>query len=87
MATADRPMGVRELARLLDIETTRVKRLLKTLASMGILQQTNQRKYEPGSGMHELAAQSLHTSNLPRHSIDALETLTLTRLIVALGVL
>ncbi|KZL01273.1 MULTISPECIES: helix-turn-helix domain-containing protein [unclassified Pseudovibrio] len=87
LASAYRPMGGRELARLLDMETTRVNRLLKTLASMDILQQTNQRKYEPGPGMHVLAAQSLHASSLLRHSMNALETLTSTGLIVALGVL
>lgn len=87
LASSDRPMGGRELARVLDMETTRVNRLLKTLASMDILQQTAQRKYEPGPGMHVLAAQSLHASSLLRHSMDALETLTSTGLIVALGVL
>lgn len=87
LATADRPVGSRELARRLGLETTRVNRLLKTLASMGMAQQNADRKYSPGPGMHVLATQSLYASGLLRNAIKPLESLAFFGHTVALGVL
>lgn len=58
------PLGARELARRLDMETTRAHRLLKTLAHMGMARQNRNAKYMPGPAMHVLAAQSLYSSGL-----------------------
>lgn len=73
LAMSEEPVGSRELSRRLDMETTRVNRLLKTLAYIGITQQTANRKYVPGPGMHVLATQSLYASRLLRCAIAPLE--------------
>ena len=87
LATSTEPVGVRELARRVDLETTRVNRLLKTLAYLGIARQTSDRKYRPGSGMTVLAAQSLFASGLLRRALPALEGLRRFGHTVAMGVL
>lgn len=87
LASASEPVGCRELARQLGANTTRVNRLLKTLAYMGIVRQTSDRKYAPGPGMHVLAAQSLFASGLIRRALPALERLRRFGHTVAMGVL
>ena len=80
-------VGCRELGRRLGLETTRVNRLLKTLAALGLAAQGQDRKYRPGPGIHVLAAQALFGSGLLRRAIDPLEDLHRFGLTVALGVL
>ncbi|MGE7137233.1 IclR family transcriptional regulator [Luteibacter sp. NPDC031894] len=87
LASAPEPIGCRELARQLGANTTRVNRLLKTLAYMGIVRQTSDRKYAPGAGMHVLAAQSLFASGLIRRALPELERLRRFGHTVAMGVL
>ena len=87
LATSDRPVGCRELARQLGFDPTRVNRLLKTLAYLGIARQTSDRKYTAGPGMHVLAAQSLFASGLIRRALPALENLRRFNHVVAMGVL
>lgn len=87
LATSESPVGGRELARKLGFEPTRVNRLLKTLAYLGIARQTANRKYTSGPGMHVLAAQSLFASGLIRRSLPVLEQLRKYNYIVAMGVL
>src|SRR4051812_46086597 len=87
LASAAEPVGCRELARQLGANTTRVNRLLKTLAYMGIVRQTSDRKYAPGPGMHVLAAQSLFASGLIRRALPELERLRRFGHTVAMGVL
>lgn len=87
LATSAEPVGCRELARRVDLETTRVNRLLKTLTYLGIARQTSDRKYRPGSGMTVLAAQSLFASGLLRRALPALEELRRFGHTVAMGVL
>jgi DNA-binding IclR family transcriptional regulator len=87
LASASEPVGCRELARQLGANTTRVNRLLKTLAYMGIVRQTSDRKYAPGPGMHVLAAQSLFASGLIRRALPVLERLRRFGHTVAMGVL
>jgi DNA-binding IclR family transcriptional regulator len=87
LATSEAPVGGRELARRLGFDPTRVNRLLKTLASLGIARQTANRKYTAGPGMHVLAAQSLFASGLIRHALPALESLRRFNHTVAMGVL
>lgn len=80
-------IGTRQLARQLGLESTRVNRLLKTLAFLGLAEQDEKRAYRPGPGIHVLAAQSLVGSPLMRHAIEPLEALHRHGHIVALGVL
>lgn len=87
LATSPEPVGGRELARRLGIDATKVNRLLKTLAYLGIARQTADRKYTAGAGMHVLAAQSLFASGLIRRALPALENLRRFGHTVALGVL
>jgi DNA-binding IclR family transcriptional regulator len=87
LASAGRPVGSREMARLLSLEPTRVNRLLKTLSATGVARQREDRRYEPGPGMHVLAAQSMFGSGLLRLALPILETLRKRDLSVAIGVL
>jgi len=87
LASAPEPIGCRELARQLDANPTRVNRLLKTLAYLGIARQTADRKYTAGPGMHVLAAQSLFASGLIRRALPVLEDLRRFGHTVAMGVL
>lgn len=87
LAVSEEPVGCRELARRLGFDPTKVNRLLKTLAYLGIARQTANRKYVAGPGMHVLAAQSLFASGLIRRALPALENLRRFGHTVALGVL
>ena len=93
LVSAERPLGSRELARLLGEEPTRVNRLLGTLASLGLAEQAPDRRYRPGPAVHVLAAQSLHGSALLSCALPELRALRQVRdsagepLTVALGVL
>lgn len=87
LASSLEPIGCRELARNLGLDTTRVNRLLRTLAFLGIARQTANRKYTAGPGMHVLAAQSLFASGLIRRALPELEGLRRFGHTVAMGVL
>jgi DNA-binding IclR family transcriptional regulator len=87
LATSPEPVGCRELARRLNADPTKINRLLKTLAYLGIARQTANRKYTAGAGMHVLAAQSLFASGLIRRALPVLEGLRRYGHTVALGVL
>lgn len=87
LATSPEPVGCRELARRLGANPTKINRLLKTLAYLGIARQTANRKYTAGPGMHVLAAQSLFASGLIRRALPVLEDLRRFGHTVALGVL
>jgi DNA-binding IclR family transcriptional regulator len=87
LATSPEPVGCRELARRLDADPTKINRLLKTLAYLGIARQTANRKYTAGAGMHVLAAQSLFASGLINRALPVLEGLRRFGHTVALGVL
>lgn len=87
IAGSEHPLGGKDICDLLGFESTRANRLLKTLASIGMTQQTKGRKYIPGPGIHVLAAQSLYGSGLLRSAIPSLEKLGRFNLTVAMGVL
>ena len=87
VVTADRPVGSREVARILDLEHTRVNRLLGTLSYLGFIERTSSRKYRPGPGIHVLSAQSLRGSGLLIAALPELRTLVDEKLVIALGVL
>ena len=87
VATHDEGIGVRELARELDLSPTRVSRLLSTLAHLGLVSQTDRRKYRAGPAIHVLAAQSLHASPLLGLALPHLQKFRQEGFTVALGVL
>lgn len=76
-----------EVARRAEIQPVRANRLLKTLAMIGMVYQRADRKYEPGPGLHVLAAQALFGSGLLRAAMEPIRSLRSGRDIVALGVL
>jgi DNA-binding IclR family transcriptional regulator len=85
--SAEEPIGSRELARQLGLDQTRVHRLLKTLAHLGLAEQDERRKYRAGPAIHILAAQSLVGSGLQERAVEGLEELRQHGYFVALGVL
>jgi len=83
-----RPVGVSEVAEELDLEKTRVHRLLASLTFGGFLQRNAQRKYEAGPAVPVLAAQMLHGTGLMRRAIPHLESLRKrVHLMIAMGAL
>lgn len=86
LAAAGRPVGTVELAKDLGLETTRVNRLLGTLADLGIAERVAGRKYRAGGGLHVLAALALAGSPLLRASLGEIRDLADLGLSVALGV-
>ncbi|MDY1037391.1 IclR family transcriptional regulator [Enterobacteriaceae bacterium RIT714] len=87
LVSSDRAIGCRELSRLMGINTTRVNRLLMTMASIGLTMQDEQRRYLPGPGIHALAAQAIRGSELFSRALPMLERHAPRDIVVALGVL
>ena len=89
LATSEKPVGSREMARMLDLEHTGVNRLLGTLAFLGLAEKTPDRKYVPGKAIHVLAALSLRSSNLLASALPHLNNLSqeTKNCSIALGVL
>ncbi len=87
LAAHGQAVGGRALARRLDLEPTRTNRLLKTLAHLGLAQQTPDRKYTAGPAVHVLAAQALRASGLISRAMGPLSELGQFQCIVAMGVL
>ncbi len=81
------PVGVRELARDMGLESTRVHRLLKTLAHLGLTRQSADRKYAAGPAVHVLSSLTLFASGLMRRAWGPLAALHRHRMTVAMGVL
>ncbi|GDY11302.1 global regulatory protein [Planctomycetota bacterium] len=83
---AAEPVGVRELARRLGLETTRTQRLLGTLAHLGLLHRTDNGRYGPGTGLHVLAAAATAANGLLAKALPELDRLQrATKMTVALG--
>lgn len=87
LVSSGRAIGCRELARLMGINTTRVNRLLMTMASIGLTMQDEQRRYLPGPGIHALAAQAIRGSSLFSQALPILERSAPRDIVVAVGVL
>lgn len=84
----EKPTGVSQIAQELGMETTRVHRLLRTLAHLGMVIQTEKRKYGVGPGILVIAAQSLHATGFGERALPHLEQLRHSlRKMVAFGVL
>jgi DNA-binding IclR family transcriptional regulator len=86
LVSSGRAIGCRELARLMGINTTRVNRLLMTMASIGLTMQDDQRRYLPGPGIHALAAQAIRGSALFSQALPCWKA-TPKDIVVAMGVL
>lgn len=69
VVSAAEPVGVRDLARRLDMNRAKVNRILMTLAHCDFLQRTDKGHYRPGNGIHALAALATEGSSLQRIAI------------------
>lgn len=87
LVSSDKAVGCRELARQMDMNSTRVNRLLMTMASIGLTIQDEHRRYLPGPGIHALAAQAIRGSSLFAQALPQLDAHAPRDIVVALGVL
>lgn len=83
----DKPLGCREMARMMNLDPARVNRLLMTLEEEGILIKNSKKKYLPGPGIYVLSAQSLQHSNLINQIFKAIESLPPKKYSLAFGFL
>ncbi|MBN1518211.1 helix-turn-helix domain-containing protein [Candidatus Sumerlaeota bacterium] len=87
LAKWQRPVGSREVARVLDWDHARVHRFLTTLADNGFAEKTSDRKYIAGPGLMVLATMGLHNSRVFRCALPFLQELEMrTEQPVSLGV-
>jgi DNA-binding IclR family transcriptional regulator len=87
LASEGREMSGVEISKELNIEKTKVNRILKTLAFLGFTMPSNNRKYSLGPAIHVLSAQLLHGSGLIKNALKYLIELTELNVVVAMGVL
>ncbi len=87
LVSSDKAVGCRELARQMGMNSTRVNRLLMTMAAIGLTVQDEHRRYLPGPGIHALAAQAIRGSSLFAQALPQLEAHAPRDIVVALGVL
>ncbi|MCZ4060279.1 IclR family transcriptional regulator [Pantoea sp. LMR881] len=87
LVSSGKAIGCRELARQMGMNSTRVNRLLMTMAAVGLTMQDEQRRYLPGPGIHALAAQAIRGSSLFAQALPQLEAHAPSDIVVALGVL
>lgn len=81
-------MGVTYLSEEMGMEITRVHRLLRTLSYVGLIKQTEGKKYGPGPAIPVLAAQTLHATHFGDRVLPELKRLgSSTKHKVVLGVL
>lgn len=88
VVASESPCAARGVAKDLGMEPTKAHRLLRTLASMGLLHLTPKRKYVAGPGVAVLAALALRGNRFIGNAIPALEKLRKdSRHLVAMGAL
>lgn len=83
--TSGRPLGSREISRLVSIEHSTTNRILGTLVVAGMLQQNTDSKYLPGPRIHALSAISLNASRLIPSTLPILEPFHKQGALVAMG--
>ncbi len=87
VASCDRPVGCRALARQMGLNPTRANRLLKTLHGLGMVAQDSENRYFAGAGIHVLSALSLRASNLLHRALPHLLEIESSIHVLALGLL
>ncbi len=81
------PVGVGQVAKEMGLETTRVHRILRTLAASGMLRWTEKRKYAAGPAVPVLATQTMHASGFYKAIKPLSELHKDLNMITAMGVL
>lgn len=87
LASSSTEMSGADISRSLNVEKTKVNRILKTLAYQGFAEVSMNKKYRLGPAIHVLSAQILHGSKLINKALKYLIELTELNVIVAMGVL
>lgn len=87
MVAESRPLGIREMGRLLILDSAKVTRLMQTLLALEMVQVDERRKYSPGLGIHRLTAHAIHNSTFYNAVIGTLEEIGSRDVSIAIGVL
>lgn len=87
LAASQEPVGVRELARRLKLDATRVNRLLRTMAHTGMLQRSKKGTYAPGPALFVMSTRNLYGSGFFRRVLGVLESLRAEDLTAGMGTL
>lgn len=87
MVAESRPLGIREMGRLLELDSAKVTRLMQTLLAQEMVQVDARRKYSPGLGIYRLSAHAIHNSAFYNAVIDTLEEIGHRSISIAIGVL
>ncbi|MBN1518212.1 helix-turn-helix domain-containing protein [Candidatus Sumerlaeota bacterium] len=76
LAKWQRPVGSREIARVLEWDHARVHRFLTTLVDSGFAEQSSDRKYMAGPGLTVMATMALHNSRVFHSALPHLQELS-----------
>jgi IclR family transcriptional regulator, KDG regulon repressor len=87
LATANRPQGIREMGRELELDSAKVTRLMQTLLALNMVQRDASRKYSLGIGIHRLSAHAIHNSAFYNAVMDLLEESGNHTISIVIGVL
>ena len=88
LSMAQHSFGAKELSQKLHLEPTRMHRLLRTLAYMGLASQDSDRKYRAGPGMAVMGAQNILCSPLIESTLrQAEEALPDSRYTIEVGII
>jgi len=75
LAQSPEPMGIREIARAIDVAPSIAQRLVATLAQGGFAEQTSDRRYAVGSRAYALGNAHLQGNALVREALPEVERL------------
>lgn len=87
LAAGSRPFGIREIGRILDLDSAKVTRLMQTLLVLDMVQRNAKRKYSLGMGVHRLSASAIHNSAFYTAVLDMLEETGSHSVSIVIGVL
>lgn len=87
LATGNRSFGIREIGRLLGLDSAKVTRLMQTLLKIEMVQQDARRKYSLGMGIHRLSASAIHNSAFYTAVLNMLEETGSHSVSIVIGVL
>lgn len=87
LASANRPQGIREMGRELELDSSKVTRLMQTLLALDMVQRDAKRKYSLGIGIHRLSAHAIHNSAFYNAVMDLLEESGNRAISIVIGVL
>lgn len=87
LSAGSQALGIREMARELDIDPAKVTRLMKSLLALDMVQQNTKKKYTLGMGIHRLFANAIHHSAFYTAVLDMLEETGRHAVSIVIGIL